>query len=255
VSASATPAVSPTHSPSRALSKEEISTIIGEYRTAAQVAADAGFDGVEIHGAHGYLLDQFLHDGVNARTDEYGGEVEGRSRLLFEVLDSVLSVLPASRVALRLSPFSNIFGVKDSDPFTLFKHVFQRLAPYKLVYLSLTEPVWGSRQQGPPHMESRLNELLPFAPPGTAILRTGGYTKQPAEQVLSSGGAQLIGFGSAFITNPDLPERLRLDKPLNAYDNDAGFYGGGAELYTTHPTWPQQAAEAWVEEHRGKANL
>lgn len=143
VTATATPSISKTHDASRDLSIPEIEEIIEEFRVSAIVAREAGFDGVEVHAAHGYLLDQFLQTNTNKRTDCYGGSFENRGRFLFACLDAVLKELPSTKVALRLSPYSTMFGVSCDDTFEMFKYVFERLHAYKFVYLSLTEPIWG----------------------------------------------------------------------------------------------------------------
>jgi N-ethylmaleimide reductase len=214
----------------RALDAGEIPGIVQEFRRAAGNAKAAGFDGVEVHGANGYLLDQFLEDGTNQRTDDYGGSVENRARLLFEVLAAVSDVWGGQRVGVRLSPGGTFNDMCDSDPQATFGYVVRRLATLELAYLHLIEPSPPPGEHPMPCLSARF-----FRPlyPGTLIV-AGGYTLERARRVVEAGLADLVAFGQLFIANPDLPERLRTGAPLNTPDPDT-FYGGGAEGYIDYP--------------------
>ncbi|GAB3415509.1 alkene reductase [Massilia agilis] len=214
----------------RALETGEIPGIVEEFRRAAGNAKRAGFDGVEVHGANGYLLDQFLEDGTNQRTDQYGGSVENRARLLFEVIDAACSVYDKDRVGVRLSPGGTFNDMCDCHPEQTFSNVVRRLAPMGLSYLHLIEPMPPQGEHPMPDLSARL-----FRPmyPGTLIV-AGGYTLERANAVLSEGLADLVAFGQLFIANPDLPERFRRHAPLNQPDRQT-YYGGGAHGYIDYP--------------------
>lgn len=215
----------------RALETHEIPALVEEFRTGAENARAAGFDGVEVHGANGYLLDQFLEDGTNQRTDAYGGSVENRSRLLFEVLDAVAGVWGRERVGMRLSPGGTFNDMCDSDPQQTFGHVVRRLAEMSVAYLHLIEPAPPQGEHAMPDLSARF-----FRPlyPGTLMV-AGGYTLERGNAVLQAGLADLVAFGRPFLANPDLPERFRHGAPLNQPDEQT-FYGGGAKGYTDYPT-------------------
>lgn len=219
----------------RALRLDEIPGIIGQFRQAALNAKAAGFDGVEIHGANGYLLDQFLQDGTNRRDDAYGGRFENRARLLLEVVDAVAGVLGSDRVGVRLSPWGHFNGMAESDPGALFDHVATALGTRGLAYLHLVEPRADQA--------SDVNALDAEAPDASARFRTrfggpviaaGGFTRETATDAVASGVADAIAFGRLFIANPDLPERFRVGARLNRYDRPT-FYGGDARGYTDYP--------------------
>jgi N-ethylmaleimide reductase len=218
----------------RALDTGEIPGIVDEFRRAAENAKVAGFDGVEVHGANGYLLDQFLEDGTNQRTDEYGGSVENRARLLFEVVDAVAGVWGSERVGVRLSPGGTFNDMCDCHPDQTFAYVARQLAGRNLAYLHLIEPTQPQGEHPSPDLSAHF-----FRPlyPGTLIV-AGGYTLERANAVLRSGEADLVAFGQLFIANPDLPERFRKGAALNAPDKNT-FYGGGAEGYIDYPTLEQ----------------
>jgi N-ethylmaleimide reductase len=214
----------------RALGIEEIPGIIADYRHAAELAREAGFDGVEIHAANGYLIDQFLRDQTNRRTDHYGGSIENRSRLLLEVTDAVLQVWEHDRVGVRLSPLSPFNDIADSDPEPLFRHAVEALSARRIGYLHLIEGVTGGpRETG---HSFRLATLRPLFK-GTYI-GNNGYTRNLALATRAENGADLIAFGKLFLANPDLVERLRRNGPLNEPD-EATFYGGDATGYTDYP--------------------
>ena len=214
----------------RALELGEIPGIVSGYREGARNALAAGFDGVEVHGANGYLLEQFLHSSSNKRTDAYGGTIENRTRLLVEVTQAVTEVWGADRVGVRLSPF-NVYGdVGDDDPIALYSHVLTRLAELNLAYLHMIVERDGPGSDGekPPEID----DLRPFW--RKPLILAGGFTGESADAAISTGRADAVAFGRQFIANPDLPERLRLGAALNPYDR-ATFYGGGAEGYTSYP--------------------
>jgi N-ethylmaleimide reductase len=217
----------------RALELSEIPGIIADYRQAAENALAAGFDGVEVHGANGYLLDQFLQDGSNQRTDEYGGSISNRSRLLLEVMAAVVEVCGSDRVGLRLSPSGKFNSMSDSNPMALFTHIVQQLEPLDLAYLHLIEP----RVQGVETVEN------PDMALSTAYFRTiyrgmmisaGAHDRETGEQTLRSGDAEMIAYGRWYISNPDLADRFATGADLTPYDRST-FYGGTAVGYTDYP--------------------
>jgi N-ethylmaleimide reductase len=220
-------------SPNRALKVEEIPGIIEEYRKGAERARAAGFDGVEIHGGNGYLIDQFLQDGSNKRTDGYGGPPENRARLLMEVTRSVATVWGNNRVGVRISPGTKFNGMSDSNPAATFRYVATALAPLGLAYLHIIEPrVIGSQEAAeglPPVAAANLREFFKGK-----IIAAGGFDAKGAEEIITKGDADLVAFGRHFIANPDLPMRIRLGLPLNPYDRST-FYGGNAHGYTDYP--------------------
>jgi N-ethylmaleimide reductase len=221
----------------RALEISEIPGIMDEFRQAAVNARAAGFDGVEIHGANGYLLDQFLEDGTNQRTDEYGGSVENRARLLFEALDATIGVWGSDRVGVRLSPGGTFNDMCDSHPQQTFGYVVQRLAGLNLAYLHLVEPSPPQGEHPMPDLSARY-----FRPlyPGTLIV-AGGYTLNKANSTLQEGLANLVAFGQLFIANPDLVERFRRNAALNPPDRGS-FYGGTDKGYIDYPTLEESKA-------------
>jgi len=212
----------------RQLEQGEISEVVSQFRTAAGNALAAGFDGVEIHAANGYLLDQFLRDGSNHRSDEYGGSVESRGRLLDEVTDAVLSIWGNSRVGVRLSPLNSFNSMHDSDPARTFRAAVERLNSFSLAYLHIVEqddsPMSGARFD--------LHELRTVWK--NASIVNGGYDRERAEEALAKEGADFVSFGRPFISNPDLPLRLEKGAPLNQSDR-ATFYGGDERGYTDYP--------------------
>lgn len=208
----------------RALEDGEIPTIIAGFRSAAENAKVAGFDGVEIHGANGYLLDEFLRDGSNQRSGAYGGTVENRARLILEVLEATISVWGSDRVGLRLSPLNSYNSMKDSDPIHTFTWLANRLNDYPLAYLHVMRADFLGEQQG--------DVLTPMRAAYNGILiGNTGYTAEEAEQAIANGKLHAIAFGTAFLANPDLPTRFAENAPLNAPDLST-FYSPGAEGYT-----------------------
>jgi N-ethylmaleimide reductase len=220
----------------RALETAEIPGIVADYRRGAENAKRAGFDGVEVHGANGYLLDQFLQDGSNKRTDQYGGTIQNRARLFLEVVDQAVAVWGAGRVGVRLSPYGTFNDMSDSDPVALFTYVLGELQNRGIAYVHLIEPrasLAGGQEGvvgGAP--EARTIFRAAFRGP---IISAGGYGREEAVQAVSEGLVDAVAFGRLFIANPDLPQRLQTDAPLNPYDR-ATFYGGAAKGYTDYPT-------------------
>lgn len=224
----------PTSEP-RALAAEEIPGIVGDFRRAARNAIDAGFDGVEVHGANGYLIDQFLKTGANQREDAWGGSIANRARLLLEVMRAVCEEVGADRVGLRLSPVTPANDVVDADPQALFDHVVRAIAPLGIVYLHLIEGATGGPREveGRPFDYEALRQAWRAAGALGAWMVNNGYDRALADQALAE-GADLVAFGRPFIANPDLVERLRRNAPLNAVVKET-LYGGGAQGYTDYP--------------------
>ena len=214
----------------RALDIGEIPGIVEDYAHAARCSVRAGFDGVEIHAANGYLIDQFLRDGSNKRTDSYGGSVENRIRFALEVTDAILSVLPAGRVGIRISPASPGNGMSDSDPQAVYGALTDELAKRKLAYLHAIE---GATQGARDNIAFDYDALRRAF--RGAYIANNGYLREDAIQAVASGHADMIAFGRPFISNPDLVERLRVGAPL-AEGDKATFYGGGAKGYTDYPS-------------------
>ncbi|WP_019142715.1 alkene reductase [Noviherbaspirillum massiliense] len=215
----------------RALETDEIPDIIQAFRHGAANAKAAGFDGVEVHGANGYLLDQFLEDGTNQRTDQYGGSIENRARLLLEVVDAVADVWGSDRVGVRLSPGGTFNDMCDCNPQETFGYAVRQLATRKLAYLHLIEPAQPQGEHPMPDLSARF-----FRPlyPGILIVASG-YNRERANAVLKAGLADLVAFGQLFLANPDLVDRFRKNAPLNTPDPQT-FYGGGAQGYIDYPT-------------------
>lgn len=219
----------------RALELSEIHGVIEDFRRGAINAKDAGFDGVEVHGANGYLLDQFLQDGPNQRTDQYGGSIENRARLLLEVVDSAIGVWGGDRVGVRLSPYGTFNDMRDSDPVKLFTYVLEQLSQREIAYLHLIEPRSSGAGGGDDVVENAPDtaEVFRSAFQG-ALLSAGGYTADTAKEVVAKGLADAVAFGRFFISNPDLPRKIREEIPLTPYDRTT-FYGGGEKGYTDYP--------------------
>lgn len=214
----------------RALDLAELPGIVAQYKHAAQLALEAGFDGVEIHAANGYLLDQFLRDGSNHRTDAYGGSIENRARLLLEVTQAVAEVWGGNRVGIRLSPLSPFNDAVDSNPQATFSYVVEQLNQFGLLYLHLVEGATG----GPREVENGFDlNILRKAFNGLYIANNG-YDKAMAEAAIDSQHADLIAFGRPFISNPDLVQRYKIGAPLNELDGGT-LYSGGAKGYTDYP--------------------
>jgi N-ethylmaleimide reductase len=230
----------PTSEP-RALETAELPGIVEDYRKAARAAIDAGFDGVEIHAANGYLIDQFLRSGVNDRTDQYGGSIENRARLLFEVVEAVTKEIGAGRTAIRLSPVTPSGDSSDPQPQPLFTYVVEGLAKFGLSYIHVVEGQTGGPrdfQQGDaPFDYQALHAAYKAAGGKAGWMVNNGYDRQMAIDAIDSGKADVVAFGRPFIANPDLVERLKLDANLTPID-PSKLYGvvNGAEGYTDYPT-------------------
>ena len=208
----------------RALGLHEIPAIVAAYKQGAAHALEAGFDGVEIHGANGYLLDQFLQDSTNLRQDAYGGSLENRARLLLEVTDAVLEIWEPGRVGVHLAPRGDTADMGDSDPRRTFGYVASQLGRRRLAFLAAREKL------GPDRLGPELKKLF-----GGAFIANEGFTQETAEQVLQAGEADAVAFGKSYIANPDLVERFRLNAPLNS-PNPSTFYASGPHGYTDYPT-------------------
>lgn len=211
----------------RALELEEIPGIVASYAEGARRAKAAGFDGVEIHGANSYLIDQFLRDGVNHRTDAYGGSVANRSRLAIEIVDAVVGSFGRDRVGLRLSPLSPWNGMSDSDPLALYTHLAGELKGRGLAYLHVVEALAEGRKALA--ITPAIREAF-----GGPIMANAGYTAERAEAAVAAGEADLVSFGVPYLANPDLAERFRLGAELNTPDPST-FYGGAERGYTDYP--------------------
>lgn len=220
----------------RALEINEIPGIVADFRQAAQQAREAGFDGVEIHSANGFLLDQFLQDGSNQRTDAYGGTIENRARLLLEVVDGIAIDIGKDRVGVRVSPHGNLGGLSDSDTVSHFSYVVGELSKRSLAYLHLVEPRASSAGiADDASVDSADNASLFRHLFHGPMITAGGYTTEMGVEAVNAGRADAVAFGRMFIANPDLPERIRTDAVLNVFDRSTS-YGGGAHGYTDYPT-------------------
>ncbi|CDP04186.1 unnamed protein product [Coffea canephora] len=216
----------------RRLAVEEISQVINDFRIAAKNAIEAGFDGVEIHGANGYLVDQFMKDQVNDRTDEYGGSLENRCRFPLQVVEAVADEIGAQRVGIRLSPFANYNDSGDSNPESLGLYMAEALNKYNILYCHVIEPRMITQFD----KFTTRNSLLPMrkAFKGTFIV-AGGYDRDDGNKVISQGGADLAAYGRLFLANPDLPRRFELNSPLNKYDRSTFYTSDPVVGYTDYP--------------------
>ena len=231
------------NTPSRALTLTEIAGLVESFRRAALRGKEAGFDGVELHAANGYLFDQFLQDGSNKRSDSYGGSFENRARFLLEVTEAVISVWGSDRVAVRLGPSGSWGDMSDSDPEGLFTYVAEKLDAMKLAYLHLIEPrVLGNVDDASKDQNPVAAQLIRQHYHGV-IIAAGGFKRDTAEAILQAGDADLVAFGRDFIANPDLPERLLKGLPLNPYDRPT-FFGGTEIGYTDYPFHAGEALAA-----------
>ncbi|AIE74540.1 NADH:flavin oxidoreductase, Old Yellow Enzyme family [Synechocystis sp. PCC 6714] len=244
IAPSAIPAIGTLHGPAgkvtlatpRALETDEISEIVKQFRQGAENARQAGFDGVELHGAFGYLIDQFLQDGSNQRTDHYGGSIENRVRFLLEVVEAVCQVWGGDRVGIKLSPSNTLHGMQDSDPLTTFSYALEKLNAFKLAYVHLMEP-----SEEDLNARGVINPVISTFGPfyRGLIITNGGYDKLKGNQILETGKSDLVSFGKPFIANPDLPERFIVDGPLNELDFTTVYGKAGQNLeqgYTDYPS-------------------
>lgn len=211
----------------RALADDELPGIVAGFRHAAENALAAGFDGIEVHGANGYLLDEFLRDGSNTRSGPYGGPIENRARLLLEVIEACVAIWGAGRVGLRLSPLNSYNDMRDSDPVALITWLAQRLNDYPLAYLHLMRGDFFGQQKGDVLTPARAHYK-------GVLIGNMGYTPQEAANAIESGQLDAVAFGTAFLANPDLPARIKAGASLNS-PNPATFYSPGPEGYTDYP--------------------
>jgi len=220
----------------KAMTSEDIARLLKDYELAANNAKAAGFDGVEIHAANGYLLDQFLQDKTNQRTDQYGGSVENRLRLLGEVIEVVAQAFPSDRIGVRLSPYGSFNDIGDSDPVALFGAAIKKLNACNLAYVHMIEP--RSTSAGG---NDQINQNAPITSEMFRksyvgkFISAGGYDQAMGEKVLEEGLADAVAYGRLYISNPDLAERFKQNAPLNPY-NRATFYGGAELGYTDYPS-------------------
>jgi N-ethylmaleimide reductase len=225
----------------RALETDEIAGIVAAFRQAAKNALAAGFDGVEIHGANGYLLEQFLQSRSNQRTDRYGGSIENRARLLLEVVQAAIEVWGASRVGIRLSPYGVANDSGEPDPMPLYTHVVNALGPLGLAYLHFIEPRSSGAGRAEVNWQNVPSAMVLFRPIWQGVLiAAGGFSGEAAEAAIADGHADAVAFGRIFISNPDLPRRLQHGFPLTPY-NRATFYGGEEAGYTDYPVYDELA--------------
>jgi 2,4-dienoyl-CoA reductase-like NADH-dependent reductase (Old Yellow Enzyme family) len=208
----------------RALETQELPGIIEEYRQGALNAKEAGFDAVEVHGANGYLLDQFLQDSTNKRTDAYGGPIENRARLMLEVVDAIISVWGKAKVGVHLAPRGDSNDIGDSNPKATFGYLVQELGRRKIAFICARESI------GPDRIGPQLKKIF-----GGIYIANEGFTKETAQAILDAGEADAVAFGKQFIANPDLPKRFATNAGLNTPDPNT-FYGSGKEGYTDYPT-------------------
>lgn len=214
-----------------ALELEEVKSIVKDYKKAAIHAKEAGFDGIELHAANGYLIDQFLVDKTNKRNDKYGGSLENRARFLFEVLEATLEVWPSNRVGVRLSPSGLFNDMGDSDPMAIFKYVIDKLNDYGLSYLHLIEPLMPIDEH--PQLLNDVTSNYGSLYKGVRMVN-GGFTKDTGNKVIEEGKAELVSFGVSYLANPDLEKRFELGAELNKANQDT-FYGGNEVGYTDYP--------------------
>ncbi|KAJ8758576.1 hypothetical protein K2173_000297 [Erythroxylum novogranatense] len=218
--------------PPRRLRTDEIPSVINDFRTAARHTIEAGFDGVEIHGAHGFLIDQFLKDQINDRTDQYGGSLENRCRFALEVVEAVVDEIGADKVGIRLSPFANYMESGDSNPEALGLYMAKALNKYGILYCHMVEPrmmTVGEKKESP-------QSLVPMrkAFNGTFIV-AGGYEKEDGNKAVAENRADLVAYGRWFLANPDLPRRFELNAPLNKYNRDTFYIPDPVVGYTDYP--------------------
>ena len=211
---------------------DEIRNIVLQYGQASENAIKAGFDGVEIHGANGYLIDQFIQDGVNKRTDQYGGSIENRSRFLFEIIDEVTSRIGSDRTGLRLSPSGITLDISDSDPVGTFTYIINRLNRYPLVYLHIMEPFMDVSHL-PNYLQDR--DVTPYYRKiyKGVLMTNGKFDAESGEKVLREGNADLVAVGKPFISNPDLVEKYKNGAAITPWNTDT-FYTQGKEGYTDY---------------------
>ncbi|KAJ9167314.1 hypothetical protein P3X46_021978 [Hevea brasiliensis] len=218
--------------PPRRLRTDEIPQVVNDFRIAARNAMEAGFDGVEIHGAHGYLIDQFMKDQVNDRADQYGGSLENRCRFALEIVEAVANEIGADKVGIRLSPFANYMESGDSNPNALGLYMAKSLNKYGILYCHMVEP----RMKKPGEKSESPDSLLPMrkAFKGTFLV-AGGYGREDGNQAIAENRADLVAYGRLFLANPDLPRRFELNAPLNKYNRETFYTPDPVIGYTDYP--------------------
>ncbi|KAJ3708726.1 hypothetical protein LUZ61_012431 [Rhynchospora tenuis] len=220
------------YSPPHGLTTNEIPDIVNDFRLAARNAIEAGFDGVEIHGAHGFLIEQFMKDSSNSRTDKYGGSLENRCRFALEIVEAICNEIGPDRVGIRLSPFTDYMECFDSDPETLGMYMVQSLNKFNILYCHMIEPRM-TIVEGRYHIPHRLS-LMRKAFNGT-FLAAGGYDREEGNKVVAEGYTDLVVYGRLFLANPDLPRRFELNAPLNKYNRLTFYTSDPVEGYTDYP--------------------
>ncbi|GLJ44136.1 hypothetical protein SUGI_0920410 [Cryptomeria japonica] len=243
-----------TYSPPRALSTSEIGAVVGEFGKAARNAMQAGFDGVEIHAAHGYLIDQFLKNGVNDRLDGYGGSLHNRCRFAMEVVERVVMEIGAERTAIRISPIIDHMGATDSDPLSLTSHLIGLLNSYPLAYLHMTEPRFTREglKEAAEECERSAAAMWKIVKEEYRgrVMKSGGYNRESAMAAVSSGGADMISFGRLFISNPDLPLRFAIEAKLAKYDRSTFYTHDQVVGYTDYPFYiPSSPRNSKFDQH------
>jgi N-ethylmaleimide reductase len=213
-----------------ALTIDEIANVVQDYVNGAKNAIEAGFDGVEIHGANGYLIDQFLRDGTNHRDDAYGGSIENRARFLLEIVEGICAAIGSDKTGVRLAPSGTFNDMKDSDPGKHFSYVCEKLNPFDLAYLHIVDALEGDIRHGANVVDL---SVLRTAYKGV-LITNGGYTQERGNAAIQSGGADAVAFAALFLANPDLPERFKANAQLNAPDS-ATFYTAGEKGYVDYP--------------------
>ncbi|KAA8542844.1 hypothetical protein F0562_023996 [Nyssa sinensis] len=220
------------YSPPRRLNTDEIPHLINDFRIAARNAMEAGFDGVEIHGAHGFLIDQFMKDQINDRTDKYGGSLENRCRFPLEIVEAVSNEIGADRVGIRLSPFANYMESADSNPKALGLYMAESLNKYGILYCHMVEPrmqTLGEKSECP-------HSLVPMRMAFNAtFIAAGGFDREDGNEAVANNRADLIAYGRLFLANPDLPNRFGLNSPLNKYHRDTFYTPDPVVGYTDYP--------------------
>jgi N-ethylmaleimide reductase len=220
----------------RALTVDEIREVVNQYRAAARNAIDAGFNGVELHGANGYLVNQFIDSNANTRKDEYGGSLENRLRFLGEVAQALIGGTgDASRVGIRLAPLTTLNGCVDADPKTTYLAAAKRLGDLGVGYIHIAEADWDDAPLMPVEFKRKLREVFPGV-----LIYAGKYTAERAREAIAAGWADMIAFGRPFVANPDLPERLRTGAPLAQHDRNT-LFGGGARGLIDYPAFSAAA--------------
>ncbi|KAK3020794.1 hypothetical protein RJ639_047750 [Escallonia herrerae] len=222
----------PQFSPPRRLSTDEVPQVVNDFKVAARHAMEAGFDGVEIHGAHGYLVDQFMKDQINDRTDQYGGSMENRCRFALEIVEAISNEIGADRVGIRLSPFANYMESGDSNPKALGLYMIESLSKYGILYCHMVEPRMTTAGEKTEYPHSLVPMRKAFN--GTFI-SAGGYDREDGNKTVAENRTDLVAYGRWFLANPDLPKRFKLDAPLNKYNSDTFYTLDPVVGYTDYP--------------------